>query len=40
MQALWINHIKNGMTFRFPILCDSYEGGYVVKPKNKGIQIL
>jgi len=29
MQALWINNPELGMVMRTPILCDSYDGGYV-----------
>ena len=39
-QAAFIVHRHNGMIFRTPILCDSYEGGYVESvTKNPGLTI-
>lgn len=38
-QALWVNHPENGMVFRTPILCDSYENGRTDFKKNSVFQI-
>jgi len=37
-QSLWINHPENGMVFRTPILCDSYQGARD-SLKNKTIRL-